>query len=138
MLPALTPLSFFDSATAISRTADDWLGWELFGGRAIRQGDWKITWLHQPFGTEKWQLFNLADDLGEQHDLSGLHPEKTQQLVALWDEYVETNGVIIGNRSPFESARKALPDSVFEFDHYPPVRGMERIPFEKIKEMLGK
>jgi arylsulfatase A-like enzyme len=25
-----------------TRTEDDWLGWELFGNRAIRQGDWKL------------------------------------------------------------------------------------------------
>ncbi len=48
-----------------------------------------------------------------------------------------TNGVIIGDRSPFELARKALPDQVPEFDNYPPVRGMERIPYEKLLELMG-
>jgi len=121
--------------TQSPRTPDDWLGWELFGNRAIRQGDWKISWHYKPFGTWNWQLFNLAEDPGEQYDLSGKFPEKKQALIALWDQYVEMNGVIIGERSPFEGMRKALPDSVPEFDNYPPVRGMEAIPHKKLMEL---
>ena len=121
--------------TQSPRTSDDWLGWELFGNRAIRQGDWKISWHYRPFGIWDWQLFNLAEDPGEQYDLSGKFPGKKQQLVALWDEYVKMNGVIIGARSPFEGMRKALPDAVLEYDNYPPVRGMEAIPHKKLMEL---
>jgi arylsulfatase len=122
--------------TQSPRTADDWLGWELFGNRAIRQGEWKISWLYRPLGTGDWQLFNLAEDPGEQYDLSGKFPEKRVELVALWDEYVKTNGVIIGERSPFEGAQKALPQQVPEFDNYPPVRGMEALPYETLLELM--
>jgi len=124
-------------STLSPREADDWLGWELFGNRAIRQGDWKISWLYQPFGTAEWQLFNLTQDLGEQHDLSGKFPEKKNALVALWDEYAKTNGVIIGERSPVERARKELPDPVPEFDNYPPFRGLEALPYKKLLELMG-
>jgi arylsulfatase len=131
-------VSMLDGRTQSPRSADDWLGWELFGNRAIRQGDWKISWLYQPLGTWDWQLFNLAQDPGEQHDLSGKFPEKTKALVALWDEYVAMNGVIIGDRSPFERARKGLPDPVPESDDYPPLRGLEALPYEKLLELMGK
>ena len=47
------------------------------------------------------------------------------------------NGVIIGDRSPFERAKKALPDAVPEYDNYPPVRGMETIPYNKLIELMG-
>jgi hypothetical protein len=47
------------------------------------------------------------------------------------------NGVILGERSPFEQLNKALPNSVPEYDNYPPVRGMEAIPHKKLME-LGK
>ena len=47
------------------------------------------------------------------------------------------NGVIIGDRSLFEGHRKALPDQVPDSDNYPPIRGMEAIPYEKLKELLG-
>jgi len=123
--------------TQSPRTSDDWLGWELFNNRAIRQGDWKISALYRPFGTGDWQLFNLADDPGEQFDLSDQFPRKKQELVAIWDEYAERNGVIIGDRSPFEQARKGLPDPVSEFDGYPPLRGLEALPYEKLIELMS-
>jgi arylsulfatase A-like enzyme len=119
------------------RTSSDWLGWELFGNRAIRQGDWKITWLYEPLGTEEWQLFNLTNDIGEQYDLSEQFPEKRAELIARWDEYVKTNGVIIGSRSPFEQAGKQLPTRVPDADSYPPVRGLEALPYKKLLELMN-
>jgi arylsulfatase len=130
-------VGMLEGDTQSPRTADDWLGWELFGNRAIRQGDWKITWLYEPLGTEDWQLFNLAEDPGEQQDLSNELPKKRQELIALWDDYVKTNGVIIGARSPFEQAGKQLPTRVPEYDNYPPVRGLEALPYEKLLELMG-
>jgi hypothetical protein len=44
--------------------------------------------------------------------------------------------VIIGERSPFERTRKALADPVPEFDGYPPVRGVEAIPYEAFLKLL--
>ena len=99
-----------------------WAGSCSATGRFAR-GTGRSAGFYQPLGTWDWQLFNLAEDPGEQHDLSGKFPEKTEELVALWDEYVAMNGVIIGERSPFEGARKALPDPVPESDNYPPLRG---------------
>lgn len=119
------------------RSSDDWLGWELFGNRALRKADWKITWLYEPFGIYDWQLFNLAEDPGEQYDLSDKFPQKKEELVALWDEYAKTNGVIIGNRSPFEQANKKLPNAVQESDNFPPVRGMETIPYEVLLKLMA-
>jgi arylsulfatase len=110
----------------------------LFGNRAIRQGDWKISWHDEPFGTHDWQLFNLADDPGEQHDLSGDLPEKRKALVAQWDTYATMNGVIIAERSPLERSRKALPDPVPESDDYPPLRGVEAIPYEALLKLLSQ
>jgi arylsulfatase len=130
-------VEMLEGRTQSPRSPGDWLGWELFGNRAIRQGDWKISWHYEPFGSWDWQLFNLAEDPGEQYDLSAKLPEKRQELIALWDEYVKMNGVILGERSPFEQASKGLPNPVPESDGYPPVRGMEAIPYEKLKELMG-
>jgi arylsulfatase len=75
--------------------ADEMMGWELYGHRAIRQGDWKIVWDQAAPATERrWQLFNLADDPFEQNDLSASLPDKFAQMLTLWDQYAEQNGVI--------------------------------------------
>lgn len=86
------------------REPTDYVGWEIFGRRAIRKGDWKAIYLAQPlFGEndvplvklQTWQLYNLADDPGEVNDLSAQHPGKLNELVALWDEYAERNNIYI-------------------------------------------
>jgi len=80
----------------------DWLGWELFGNRAIRQGDWKLLYLLKGAGgTGDWQLFNLQGDPGEMDDLSAAHPERREAMLKLWDEYVKTNGVIVSDAGPY-------------------------------------
>ena len=86
---------------------DDFIGWELFGKTAIRQGDWKI--IQEPAGdfweprdplaeNYPWQLFNLADDPSELRDLAATHPEKLAEMILLWDRYAEENQVIIPNQ----------------------------------------
>lgn len=85
-----------------TRTVSDWLGWELFGNRAIRQGDWKLLYLLKGAGgTGDWELFNLREDPAESHDLSAKHPDKRKALLKLWDEYVKRNGVIISEAGPY-------------------------------------
>ena len=72
------------------------VGWELYGQRAIRQGDWKITWdATAPDGERGWEMFNLADDPAEQFDLAADEPERFVRMLALWDQYVVDNGVIL-------------------------------------------
>ena len=68
------------------RTEQDYLAWEIFGNRAVRQGDWKIRWEYKPFGKGDWELFNLAADPAERKDLAAEHPDKVKEMIALWDE----------------------------------------------------
>ena len=42
------------------RTQEDYLAWELFGNRAVIQGDWKLRWEFKSFGKSDWELFNLS------------------------------------------------------------------------------
>ena len=73
-----------------------WFGVELYGHRAIRQGDWKIVWdARVPDGQRGWSLFNLATDPAEQHDLSAAEPERSAALQKLWHQYERNNGVIM-------------------------------------------
>lgn len=69
-------------------------GWELFGQKAYRQGDWKIVYSPPPFGTGRWQLYNLQHDRAELMDLSGHHPTKVVELLAGYEAYVKHNGVL--------------------------------------------
>jgi len=103
------------------RTDQDYLAWELFGNRAVRQGDWKVRWEYKPLGKQDWELFNLANDPAERKNLAAERPDKLQALIALWDDYVRKNNVILPSRSPFETLEDQLPKRVPDDAGYPPL-----------------
>jgi len=69
-------------------------GWELNGHRGVRQGDWKIVWDLTAGDDARWLLFNLADDPNEQVELGAEMPDKLAQMITLWEQYEEDNGLI--------------------------------------------
>lgn len=72
--------------------ADKPVGDELFGGRSLRQGDWKLVDLGDG---SAWRLFDVAADPGETTDLSDREPARKAQLVAAWDAYARQVGVVL-------------------------------------------
>jgi arylsulfatase len=72
-------------------------------------------------GIGDWELFNLREDPGETQDLSDKYPEKKRELLALWDEYVETNNVILPDRHWFEALEDSLPSRVPVSEGWPPM-----------------
>jgi arylsulfatase A-like enzyme len=107
--------------TESARGSEEWLGWELWGNRAIRKGNWKLMWLWKPMGIEDWELYDLSKDPGETQDVGDQYPEKKKELLALWDEYVKTNNVILPDRNWFESLEDTLPIRVPVSEGWPPM-----------------
>lgn len=123
-LPALIGKSWnpmLTGKTESPRNGEDYLAWEIFGNRAVRQGDWKIRWQYKSFGKGDWELFNVAKDPGERKDLAAEHPDKLKQMLALWDDYVKANNVILPSRSMFETLEDQLPPRVPDDAGYPPL-----------------
>ena len=103
------------------RAKEDYIAWELFGNRAVRQGDWKLRWEFTPLGKSDWELFNVAVDPAERNDLASANPDKVKEMLLLWDDYVKKNNVILPSRSPFEGLYDQLP-ARFPIDAgYPPL-----------------
>jgi arylsulfatase len=64
---------------------DDYVTTLAYQQRAfVRQGNWKLMTLEQPFDERDFALYNLADDPGETTDLSAQNPEKRAALLQLW------------------------------------------------------
>lgn len=74
---------------------DHHLGFELQGRRGLRQGQWKLTFIDPPRGPGGWQLFNLAEDLGESNDLADEAPERYAAMIALWERYADAVNLIL-------------------------------------------
>ena len=92
VVPVLT------GARASVRKPGDFMGWELFGKQAIRQGDWKILYVPSIPSRDvrlpvlkpgQWQLYNLADDPAEMNDLARSNPEKLREMLTLWERYTQ-------------------------------------------------
>jgi arylsulfatase A-like enzyme len=103
------------------RTQQDYIAWELFGNRAVRQGDWKLRWEFAPLGKSDWELFNVAEDPAEGNDLAAANPDKVKEMLLLWDDYVKKNNVILPSRSPFEGLYDVLPARFPVSPGYPPL-----------------
>ncbi|MGX7681202.1 arylsulfatase [Jatrophihabitans sp. DSM 45814] len=80
--------SFNDPA---AKTAKSTQFYSMGGTAAIWHEGWKAAnvspsapdmWAE--YATQRWELFNTDLDPSECHDLAGEHPEKLQELIALW------------------------------------------------------
>ncbi len=73
---------------------DDYVfGIEHYGNAMIRKGRWKITNFDIPFDRANFRLYDLSNDLAEQHDLKEAFPEKYRELLAEWDRFAAEVGV---------------------------------------------
>jgi len=70
--------------------ADVAIGAELFGGRSLRRGDWKLL----DTGDGTWRLHDLSRDPGERTDLSNREPQLKAALIAQYEAYAREVGVI--------------------------------------------
>jgi arylsulfatase len=73
---------------------DEAIAWEYNNLKAVRIGDFKATWIIEPYGPGEWQVFDLSVDPGESVDLSSQHPELKQRLISAWEEYADAVGVV--------------------------------------------
>jgi arylsulfatase A-like enzyme len=69
----------------ISTRPHETLYWRIDGRWAIRQGDWKLV--HGQPDKSPPELFDLAADVGEQHDLTSEQAAKVQELQSLWNAW---------------------------------------------------
>ncbi|MET3600807.1 arylsulfatase [Martelella mangrovi] len=79
-------LETFTSSDAATRSVQFFT---MRGNRAITDGDWRAVAMHRidtDFDEDPWQLFNVAEDFSESHDLSQENPEKLEAMKALWWE----------------------------------------------------
>ena len=74
---------------------NNWTNINLKGiswGTALRKGDWKLIYFHK-YGT--LELYNLSNDISEEHDLSAKYPEKLKALAQLMTKELKSKNALM-------------------------------------------
>ncbi|MCF0167624.1 MAG: sulfatase [Bacteroidales bacterium] len=70
---------------------------------AIRKGDWKLIYYYE---TGKKELYNIPDDIAEQHDLSSKYPKIVKKLSSELGKYLRSVGA---DRPSFKASGSPCP-----------------------------
>lgn len=100
------------------RGETDTVGWELGGRKALRKGDWKIVFANAPWGTNDWELYNLAEDRTEGRNLAASNPQKLGEMLVAWRDYVRETGTLeipnLADRPGYSNGAKYYEDLKYE------------------------
>jgi arylsulfatase len=72
----------------------------MMGHRGLWHQGWKAVTEHGPisglrnFENDRWQLFHTDEDRSEARDVADEHPDKVEELKALWMEEAKRNNVL--------------------------------------------
>lgn len=89
---SLAPL-FADEQASV-RSAEDIVGYELGGNKALFKGDYKLVMNRIVNEESVWQLFNIVLDPGETEDLKSKNPQLFAELSADYEAWAVQQGVI--------------------------------------------
>jgi arylsulfatase len=85
-IPAAPGRSFAANLASGKLFAHDWLWWLHSGNRAFRVGDWKIVSAGK---SGPWELYNLATDRAESHNLAAEQPQRVAEMSRAWEARLE-------------------------------------------------
>lgn len=88
----------------------DWLPASM----SVHSGEWKlIRMFHQgENGGHDYLLFNLADDIGEKHNLADEFPDKVKQLDALIEQHIVATNAVVPQPNPRFDPERYHPEEI--------------------------
>jgi len=98
--------------------------YEMFGCRALYHDGWKAVAYHpiqdtrQRFDDDQWELFHVAVDPSECHDMAARHPDLLRKLVERWWIEAGRNNVLPLDNRPFSEFTLDRPAPVPARDVY--------------------
>ncbi len=132
----------FDNAKA--PTAKETQYYEMLSSRGVWHKGWKASAEHGGlidrghFEKDRWQLFNVEEDRAEAVDLADKHPEKLEELKALWLEEAKKYNVLplndLGIVGIHELEYKIEPPADGRYTYYP---GTTEVPEASSARTLG-
>jgi hypothetical protein len=106
----LNPRPIFSYFPHVSPMVPDWLPPSI----AVRSGDWKLirVFYYGENGAHDYKLYNLKNDLGEQHNVAASHPETVQRLDRLIDRYLDRTGAVVPLPNEKFNPGKYVPENI--------------------------
>jgi arylsulfatase len=132
-----------------AQTGHDEQYFEIFGNRAIYKDGWVAgarryaPWelfsnplrIYQgDFTRDHWELYHVAEDYSEAHDLAAQNPEKLAELKAEFDKEAKRNGVYPLTPIPLLHA----PSPIAGRTHFSYGEGVDRLPLAVTPDLTAK
>ena len=124
--------SCLDDAGAAERHTTQY--YEMFGCRALYHEGWKAVTYHPiqdtstGFDEDTWELYHVAEDPSECHDLAGAEPERLAAMVQRWWAEAEAHQVLPLDNRPFSEFVLARPPAVAPRRRYVYLPGGGAVP----------
>ena len=69
---------------------------------SVRRGDWKLIrfYCDAPGRQDRFELYNLADDIGESRDLAPTQPDQVAALNLLIDDFLARTEAVVPRPNP--------------------------------------
>ncbi len=123
--------SFADPAAAGRETQF----YSMLGMRSLYHQGWLANTLHPPisgwgkFELDEWELYNLAEDRSQIHNVAAEHPEKLEELKGLWWYYAGIyKGLPLDDRTALEIISDVRPQPSEPRDRYVYYPGAAEVP----------
>ncbi len=91
------------------KVTDRSIGFDHQSAHALRKGDWKLVWSKRMPHEIAWELYNLAEDRCETHDLAEAHPERVKSMAAEWERWATRVGVTWDAPAKTSAADRSAP-----------------------------
>jgi arylsulfatase A-like enzyme len=121
-----------DDAGATSRHRTQY--YEMFGCRAIYHDGWKAVTYHpmqdtrKSFDDDTWELYHVAEDASECHDLAEAQPDVLREMVARWWQEAERHQVLPLDNRAYSEFVLARPPAVAPRHRYVYFPGASMVP----------
>jgi arylsulfatase len=132
-LPGVSMRYTFDNSNAPTRKETQY--YEMLGTRVIWYKGWKAVTEHCPFTGlgnfehDRWQLFHTDEDRSEARDVADQHPEKVNELKALWmSEAKKYNVLPLNDYSVLDILKVEFKPPVPESGQYTYYPGTSEVP----------
>ena len=109
--------------------------YSMLGMRSLYHQGWLANTLHPPisgwgkFHLDEWELYHLAEDRSQIHNLAAEHPEKLEELKGLWSYYAGIyKGLPLDDRTALEIISDVRPQPSEPRDRYVYYPGAAEVP----------